>query len=149
MAKYYNISKEEMHEFLTGKGFTAVTPPNTVELVYGKRVDQQDLQLTLRVYTGVLPGGSSRGVGDDAIRVNLFLRTEKGNVVKIGGSKRVHRVEGWRKNLESRIDGWLDYLPKEKCKKCGLPMLVRENRKTKDKFLACSDSVVCKSTRSL
>lgn len=93
MAHYYNISRQEMHSFLSERGFTLIQLPGTMELVYGKRVDQGDKALSLRVYTGINPSGESRDVGKDAIRVALFVRVGD-QVVHVGGDKRVHRVEG-------------------------------------------------------
>ena len=146
MAHYVNITAEEMHQFLVEKGFEAISLDGTVEAVYGKRVHQDSLQLTLRVYTGVV-GSNSRKVGDDAIRVNLWMKLKDGRIIKLSGSKRVHRVEGWRTNLKKRIDGWLESFPKSKCKKCGYPMLVRKG--PQGPFLGCSDYPVCKNTKSL
>ena len=131
MAQYYNITREEVDAFLTPQGFALVNIPGTSEIVYGKRVDQNDLKLTLRVYTGINFAGNSRDVGDDAIRVVLFLGTPtpdgKMAISKLGGSKRVHRVIGWKRNLQSRLDGWIELLPKNKCV-CGGPMVVRDGK---------------------
>lgn len=146
MATYKNITRQEMEYFLLSQGFRLVQLPGTLELVYGKRVDQGHMALTLRVYTGIVEE-ESRDVGDDAIRVNLFLRLPDGKVVKVGGSKRVHRVQGWKKNLQARLDGWLDYLPKDACPKCGLPMVPREGRN--GKFLGCVGYPQCKFTRTI
>lgn len=147
MATYTNISATEMEEFLADQGFKQITLPNTVELVYGKRVDNAEFQLTLRVFTGINPSGESREVGADAIRVNLFLRTKTGSILKLGGSKRVHRVAGWKKNLQSRIDHWMEYLPKQKCKLCGLPMVFRKSGKST--FLGCCSFPSCKFTQQI
>lgn len=148
-AKYVNVLKEEVEEHLFPQGFKSLNLQGTLELVYGKRVDQDGIALSLRVYTGINPSGESRSVGKDAMRVNLFLRTEDGQIVKIGGSKRVHRVVNWRKNLQERIDRWLEYMPKDKCELCGLPMIVRESKKNKSKFLGCVGYPKCKNTRSI
>lgn len=146
-AQYTNITQAEMEEFLFAQGFKQVRlHDSTVELVYGKRVDQDDLQLTLRVYTGINPSGDSREVGQDAIRVNLFLRTKEGKLHKLGGSKRVHRVRGWKNNLQTRLDGWLEFLPEHKCE-CGLPMIPRKG--PKGHFLGCVGFPDCRNTRKI
>ena len=144
---YYNISESEMDGFLTTKGFKRISHlPNTVELVYGKRVDQDGIQMTLRVYTGINPDGQSREAGTDAMRVNLFMRTADGRTVKLGGSKRVHRIKTWEKNLGARIASWLDYMPSHgKCDKCDLPMIPRKG--TNGEFLGCAGYPDCKNTR--
>lgn len=146
MATYYNIIDTEMREFLESQGFSQVSIPRTIELVFGKRVYQDNLQLTLRVFTGINPSGSSRAVGEDAIRVILFMRSSDGNIIKLGGSKRVHRVQNWKKNLQSRIDSWIDFMPKCKCSQCGSPMLPRTGKN--GNFLGCSEYPKCKNTMS-
>ena len=145
MAHYYNISRAEMDTFLTEQGFKPINLPGTVELVYGKRVDQGDKKLTLRVYTGINPSGESREVGKDAIRVALFVLVN-GTPVHVGGDKRAHRVEGWRKNLQNRLDNWFEGLPDHDCPKCGLPLTIREGKH--GKFVGCSGygSGSCKHT---
>ena len=162
--QYYAVSQTELEDLLIPMGFKQVSVRGTRELVYGKRVDQDGLKLTLRVYTGIEPTGVSRDVGDDAMRVNLFLGTPIGydterkkttwEVMKLGGSKRVHRIapsasnpEGWRKNLRDRINGWIDYLPQDKCDKCGMPMIPREGKN--GKFLSCAGYPRCRNTRNI
>lgn len=149
MAEYFNIPEAEMNEFLTLQGFSLVKLEGTIELVYGKRVNQDNLPLTLRVYTGIEPNGDSREVGKDAIRVNLFMKNDDGTIVKLGGSKRVHRVVGWKKNLQARLDSWLEYLPKHKCIRCGKPMMPRESKANKSKFLGCSGFPICRFTQPI
>jgi hypothetical protein len=144
MATFYNISEDEMREFLEAQGFSQMKLPRTKELVFGKRMDQDNIALSLRVYTGIDPNGSSREAGTDAIRVVLFMRSRDGSIFKLGGSKRVHRVLFWKKNLQKRLDSWLDSMPKHKCSKCGSPMLPRKGQF--GKFLGCSRYPQCKNT---
>jgi len=143
MAHFYNISLDEMREFLEAQGFAQIKLPRTTELVFAKRVDQDDLPLSLRIYTGINPSGNSRAVGKDAIRVTLFMRTPE-KIIKLGGSKRVHRVLNWKKNLQDRLDSWLDFMPKHKCSKCGNPMVPRKGQF--GNFLGCSQYPECKNT---
>ena len=147
MAQYYNISEVEMREFLEAQGFAQVHPPKTTELVFGKRVDQDNIPLTLRVYTGINPSGKSRAAGKDAIRVTLFMKNLDGRISKLGGSKRVHRVSFWKKNLQSRLDSWLDFMPKHKCTKCGSPMVPRNGKN--GKFLGCCRYPDCTQTQNI
>jgi hypothetical protein len=102
-----------------------MTLPNVTELVWGKRVDRGGQMLSLRVYTGINRSGTSRGCGTDAIRVQVFFRDADGTVVRVGSSRRVHRVRGWRKNLQDRIDNWQGTLGPA-CPKCGAPMVLRK-----------------------
>ena len=142
MATFTNISKEEMEAFLVPQGFKVMSIEGTTELVYGKRVDNEDMPLSLRVYTGIWPSGESRGVGEDALRVNLFFKTKDGKIVKLGGSKRVHRVKGWRNNLQSRLDDWQNYLPVMMCPVCGMPMVKRKG--PYGEFYGCVGFPICK-----
>jgi hypothetical protein len=138
MAQFTNITAEEMTEFLTTQNppFSIVQLDNVGEMVFGRRVHgQHNWPLTLRVYTGI-DGKNSRGVGDDAIRCSLFMRTRTGEILFVGGDKRVHRVKGWRQNLQSRIDKWEEYAPTIACRKCCLPMVLREGKF--GKFFGCS-----------
>jgi hypothetical protein len=154
-AKYYNITEAEMDAFLTKQGFARVSIEGTTEFVYGKRVDQDNLKLTLRVYTGIVPGGQSRAVGEDAIRVNLFMGIADGvengkpkwRITKLGGSKRVHRVENWQVNLQKRLDSWLDFIPQHKCPVCGFPMIPRKGKH--GMFLGCAGYPNCTYTKPI
>ena len=133
-----------MGEFLEPQGFIKVKLENTTELVWGKRVDQENFPLTLRVYTGINPSGASRGVGQDAIRICLFMKTQDGKIVWLGGSKRVHRVVNWKINLQKRLNNWLEFFPKSKCPKCSLPVVLRDGKF--GKFLSCVGYPICKHT---
>lgn len=144
MANYVNITQSEIEEFLNPQGFKEIKLPNISEKTYGKRVFQDDLQLTLRIYTGIVHG-NSREVGKDAIRVVLFLRLNDGKIIKLSGSKRVNRVRGWKKNLQDRIDNWIQDFPIHKCE-CGCPMFVRKGKN--GKFYGCSNYPSCKKTKN-
>lgn len=147
MAQSVKIHLDDMHAFLTENGFSRIQlADSTVELVYAKRVYQGDFQLSLRVYTSIAYG-ESRDCGEDAIRVALFMRRSDGTIVKLCGSKRVHRVVGWRKNLKDRLDNWLDYFPKEHCDKCNMPMVPRKGKF--GNFIGCSNYPLCKNKKNI
>jgi hypothetical protein len=152
MATYYPITLDEMKEFLLPLGFKIVNGEgkrlsdlsNTVEIVFAKRIDTNGQMLSLRVFTGINPSGQSRGVGEDAVRVSLAQRIDDGGVFTVGGSVRVHRVQGWRKNLAKRINRWHE-LVGPKCPKCGKLMCEREGRT--GKFWGCTQyRTGCKAT---
>ena len=162
--QFYAVSQSELEDLLLPMGFKQISVRGTRELVYSRRCDQDGLKLSLRVYSGIEPTGVSRDVGADAFRVNLFLGNPIGydterkrtvwETIKLGGSKRVHRIapsvsnpEGWRKNLRERIEGWIEYLPTEKCQKCGMPMIPRNGKN--GIFLSCSKYPTCRNSRSL
>ena len=145
-AHHTNVTQSEIEEHLLPQGFKQITVAGAVELVYAKRVDRDNLQLSLRVYSGINPSGNSRGCGEDAMRCAIFWRKPDGSVKMAGGSKRVHRVQGWRKNLQNRLDRWEELLGPS-CPECGSPMVERDGKN--GKFYGCSDYPLCKTTRQL
>lgn len=146
MAKAIEITRDEMHEFLVGRGFIPLTIEGTKELVYGRIVAQN---LSLRVYTSIV-GGSSRGVGKDAIRTVLVTRINgrgpDSEIKIVGSDRRVHRVEGWRNNLQDRLDHWQEQLGLV-CPKCGRMTVKRQS--ARGPFWGCSAYPVCKSITPL
>lgn len=127
MAHAVVITRDQMEALLIPQGFQAISLPRTVELVYAKIVRNVDNQAySLRVYTSINPDGISRAVGADAIRVNTWVKIKDQqqveHILEVGGSKRVHRVEGWRNNLQDRIDHWVDCIG-PRCPKCGQIMV--------------------------
>ncbi len=141
MATAVEISRRDMHEVLAAQGFQEIQIPGTRERVYSKFVDKG---LCLRVYTSV-EGESSRGVGEDAIRTVLV--TKVGGAVKIvGGDKRVHRVEGWRKNLQDRLDRWREQLGPA-CPKCQAATVRRRSRR--GPFWGCCRYPDCKTVQPI
>lgn len=143
-AHYTNINIEEMTEFLTnpqfpGGPFARIYPEGYTEAAFSRRITVQNeygetvtLPYSLRVNTGIV-GEESRECGADAVRVAIFWRENKESKPRmVMGSKRVHRVENWRKNLMNRITSF--EMPKI-CPKCGKPLAVRKGRN--GKFLSC------------
>lgn len=141
MATYQNITQEEVESFLLPQGFQQISLPGTKELVYGKRIDADGLALSLRVYTGINPNGQSREVGTDAMRCNIFWRNAEDELKKVATSKRVHRVAGWRKNLQSRLD---ELKIERKCSDCGSPMVRRKG--SNGEFFGCASFPACRHT---
>jgi hypothetical protein len=133
-AKFTPIKVGEMESLLAHWGFRRITIEGTKELVWAKTRPEWKIQL--RIFSGINPTGESRGCGEDAIRVEVYWVRSNGNPMRIGGSKRVNRTQGWRDNLKSRIKGWRDCLgPKGeivKCPLCGAPMVLREIKNGKN-----------------
>jgi hypothetical protein len=151
MTSYYNIPQEEFEAFLFPIGFQKIELVGVKELVYSRRIHSRHiphkLALSLRVFSGIESSGESRGVGEDAIRVCLFWRKNDGQIVKASGSKRVHRVNGWKNNLKNRLDGWeQDFIT---CSVCGSPMVERKNGQKGNKFIGCCNYPVCRATRPI
>jgi hypothetical protein len=146
MAEYTNITQDEMADFLGDQGFLQILLPGVTELVYARRANTDDLSLSLRVYTGIAPSGESRDVGEDAIRCVIFWRKPSGDIVKVATTKRVHRVKGWRKNLQDR----LDKIGVEKRCECGAPMIRRKAKAGRgSEFYGCSTFPECRKTSSV
>jgi len=142
MANYTNITKSEMQNFLGELGFSEVVIPNCKESVFAKRIDKNGIPLSMRIYTGIVES-ESRGCGEDAIRVNVFAKTLKNELKKVVSCRRVNRVSGWRKNLESRIHEVFHKSPSQSCN-CGNPMVLREGKF--GEFLGCTNYPECKQT---
>lgn len=98
-AHYYNVSLDEMRSLLQpAKGWREELNPRSKEAIFQYPLRDKP-EILIKVYTGIVAGGS-RKVGKDAIRVAAVnVRTDKGWIK----SKRVHRVENWRENLKGRI----------------------------------------------
>lgn len=141
-SKFVSISRKEMEDFLLPRGFTLIKLENTYELVYAKRVHKDNLKLSLRVYTGILENGISRGIGEDAIRVLLFMKRADDSIVKLSSYKRVNRIESWQENLQKRIDSWINDFPDKKCKSCKMPMILRKGKN--GSFYGCSNFPSCR-----
>ena len=139
-ATFVPVSGAEMEAFLAPQGFKPISLDGTVETVYAKRVDIDGLALSVRVYTGINPDGASREKGTDAIRVNLFWRRPDGELRKVGSSARVHRVAGWRANLQKRLDGMN---VGQRCE-CGAPMVERKG--PRGRFFGCAGYPECRKT---
>lgn len=101
------ISLEEMTKFIT-RGFHALHPRKgdvKGELVF-------DLFLSpragIRVWTSIAAKGTtSAGIGDDAIRVQLYSYA-KGRPLMPGKAPIVKRTQGWKDNLQDRIEGMIE-----------------------------------------
>lgn len=144
MAKFVTIAQNDMHTFLTDRGFTPVEIQGTRELVYGLIVDKN---VCLRVYTSVVPNADNAGVsrdnGQDAIRVLLVTKMKDGQVKVIGSDRRVHRVEGWKSNLDARIANWRSQLG-ESCPLCSAPTVHKKSKRFD--FWGCCRFPVCRGS---
>lgn len=128
---FYAITRDEIHEFLTGLGFVPLTLKGVVELVYGKVMRVGDHRLSLRIYTAVNPDGESRKKGTDAIRLQLFAKVGE-DIAPVGRSQKCLRVASWRENLRKAIERATEQL--RLCPSCGNPMVLRRNGTTGEEF---------------
>jgi len=134
-ATYCNVTAADMRDYLEPRGFRQYGRDGVPdfggvgELVWGKVFPFGPGHICIRVYSGISKHTmQSREKGADAIRVVVFFRDTEGTIGKVGGNKRVHRVENWRNNLQNRIDAWEEAI-EHKCDKCGSPMAVRTVKK--------------------
>ena len=148
MATFKNITTAEMQEFLTELGFTVTHRPQVKELIYNKTIktNTDGSEIKIVVFSSIEKQSStSRGVGEDAIRVCLIhLIGHKETLV--GKSKRVHRVVNWRKNLKSRIE-MFQKQSLTSCPKCGNVLTEREGKF--GKFLGCTNFPNCRYSQQL
>lgn len=151
-AQYTLISLDEMDAFLTDRGFRVLPIPETSEVVYAKRARSRP-PITIRVYTSITEDGAARAVGQDAIRVCVIgaVPAEYGAGFRTKGilkARRVHRVQGWRKNLDGRIRDAIEAVDKmETCPACGHALVPRKARKTGQPFHGCSAYPSCTYTK--
>lgn len=142
---FVDISKEEMESFLNQQGFVDLKMQDVSEIVYAKRVDNNGMKLSLRIYSGIEKySGHSRGIGEDAIRLMLFYKNSNGEIVKLNGSNRVNRTTNWKINLKKRIDNFCEMLPQHICKNCNAPMILRKG--AYGNFHGCCNYPNCKFT---
>lgn len=124
-SRFYNITRDEMHQHLVGLGFQEMKLPNCVELVYGKIVHLQGHRCSLRIYTAINPNGQSREIGSDAIRLRLYFLVN-GEAKPVGRPFRCLRVKNWRENITNATQNiTADF---KVCGKCGSPMALREGQ---------------------
>lgn len=149
MAKATLITQQQFEDFVFPLGFQLIQLPDVKELVYAKLVENDGQKLSLRIYSSITADGYSREIGADAIRVALFHRKKNNDIAIVGGDRRVHRVEGWRKNLAQRLEKWPAQLG-PKCPWCGSPTNLREPRKGQNwkPFHGCCEFPLCRGVVS-
>lgn len=152
------ITLDQMDDFLARQGFVTVdTHDATKECVFAKSfthilTDKVSFILSLRVYTSII-NGESRGIGEDAIRVSVWVRKADKRPAMIGASKRVHRVQRWRTNLAVRLANWqtemLADLCPQSCPKCHSLMQLRRPNTGQHwmPFFGCIEYPACNGSR--
>ena len=135
MAEFYSVSLEEMDAFLRPMRFQPVDLTYrrrpVKEWVYQRPVPSRANHF-VRVYTGINRYGQqqnqSRGVGKDAIRVQVIYRDEAGFETLVTQPKRVHRVQGWADNLANRLEEINRTRPQVAFDSRGKPMTLRKGK---------------------
>lgn len=144
---YTRITEGEMDDVLLSNGFEVVDLDGVNEKVYQFNFDTKSGEtLGIRVYSSIdLRTGDSRGCGNDAIRVTMMWK-DGGEWKAIGSSKRVNRIQTWKKNLENRLNTWSTML-EGRCGDCGAPLRKRSGEY--GEFLGCSRYPDCDYTESV
>ena len=155
-AEYTRITNTEMRALLQPLGFVVMDIRDTHEIVYGCVVRKEGIRspFSLRVYT-TIANGAGRNVGEDAIRVGLFVRKPVVGqeyvtwpAVPIGWTTRTHRTQNWRVNLLIRChpeQGSWRVLIGDVCPSCGMFFVKRESKY--GVFWGCINFPACKQTR--
>ena len=135
MAEFYSVSLEEMDALLRPMRFQPVDLTYrrrpVKEWVYQRPLPNRDNHF-VRVYTGINRYGQqqnqSRGVGKDAIRVQVVYRDPAGFETLVTQPKRVHRVRGWADNLANRLVEINQTRPQVAFDSRGKPMTLRKGK---------------------
>lgn len=106
-AQFTEVTLEDMDRFLK-RGFRMMRPKPATE----RGEVHYDLSLSdavvIRVWTSIGTGREQgASVGEDAIRVQLFSRVTKRPLMK-GKAPIVKRTQGWRNNLQDRIEDYVE-----------------------------------------
>ncbi len=144
---YTRITETEMDNIFLENGFEAIDIPGTKEKVYQFEFNTKSGErFALRIYSSIdLRTGDSRGCGNDAIRVMVMWKN--GNEwTRIGSTRRVNRIQTWKKNLENQLNSWTSML-EGKCEDCGAPLSKRRGKH--GEFLGCARYPECNYTESL
>ena len=136
-AEYHNITRDEMEALLVKQwGFHRMNmreidpSDNTVELVYGKVATIHGHKVSCRIYTAINPDGNSRAIGEDAIRIKLYVM-QNGTARQVNKTRRCLRVKNWAENIRKALAD--EKTKVQKCPGCGALMAWRK----KQKFFGC------------
>jgi hypothetical protein len=126
-ATFTRINKHEFNEFMEDNEFVCINDEQArQELIYAFM--WHDGTYMIKIFSSIVPrDGEGRSKGKDAIRLVLFLLID-GEYKPVWKAARVHRTQGWRDNLQNRINEALNrgrYKREYKCKICSAPMLGR------------------------
>lgn len=105
-AQFTEVTLEDMEKFLK-RGWRALRPKQGTErgeLYYDLSLSDH---VVIRVWTSIhARQETGAGVGEDAIRIQLFSKTTKRPLMK-GKAPIVKRTQGWRNNLQDRIEDYI------------------------------------------
>lgn len=143
--QYTPFTLEDIDAVLAPQGFKVLVLQGVREVVYAKGQRIAGVSYSIRVYTTV-ENGVSRLAGGDSIKVVVLAKYASGTPKALGSEIRVHRTQGWRENLQSRLNNWQSMIPTYvegvKCPNCGSPMVKKNS--AKGEFYGCADFPTCR-----
>lgn len=143
------ITLDAMSDILIPHGFSPITLSGVHERVFGKLIEDVSGLYQLRVFTSIVDS-ESRKIGKDAIKVCMFRADPKGGTAAlVGTAKKVYRMKGWEDLLLDRITNYKDLLPEGPCPCCDGVLVHRQARRTKNRFLGCTNWPECQHNESL
>lgn len=154
--RYVEISESEMAALMEDQlGFDQEFIPGTTEIVWQRQVENEagkKFPYAVRVYSSIAYG-SSRGCGEDAIRV-VIINLDTGRPIKLQptkgkAGKRIYRTKGAMTNLNTRIRESVAYVtnPSNQCPDCNSLMVSRNGKY--GEFLGCTNYPDCRGTRKI
>ena len=154
--RYVEISEAEMTSMMEeDMGFEKIQLPGTTEIVWQRQIETKSggkFPYAVRVYSSIAYG-SSRGCGEDAIRV-VVINLDTGRPIKLTptkgkAGKRIYRTKGAMTNLNTRIRETFEYVSNtgNHCPDCS-SLLVTRNGKWGE-FLGCTNYPDCRGTRKI
>lgn len=154
--RYVEISETEMTALMEDEmGFDREFPPGTTEIVWQRQIESKSgdkFPYAVRVYSSVAYG-STRGCGEDAIRV-LIINLDTGRPIKLTpqkgkAGKRIYRTKSAMSNLRTRCREFFAYVinPANQCPDCNSLMVSRKGKF--GEFLGCTNYPDCRGTRKI
>jgi len=140
---YTPITLDQFSEFIIPRGFIQV-PVEESKLWTGEYIFEKTIEhgYIIQIYSSIsIYTNKTRNVGTDAIRVVVLDRDHK----VFHGNKRVNRVDGWRNNLDKRLENWKGIITW--CQQCGSPLWKRKGKH--GFFLGCSSYPSCGYTEKV
>lgn len=140
MPKYVPVHETSFREMIEGAmGFQPTAIPGTSELVWERPVSKYT---TMRIYSTITRNGTSRGVGEDAIRICLVSNSD--NRAHVVASERVYRTKNALETMRRKARELWSYALHHKCQ-CGHVMVERTGKN--GRFYGCSNFPVCRNTK--
>jgi hypothetical protein len=128
--RYVRITRQEFDDLMSSLDCECINPDSQRrELVYARMWN--DGNYAVKIYSSIVPvRGDARAVGEDAIRVVMFVKTPAGYEPK-WKANRVYRTKNWRNAIHTRIEEAMKRGcagRNFRCKNCGEPMILREGK---------------------